>query len=65
MADQTDAIAMAKAAGIDPKAFRSALRTACLSWHMHGARWLVTKGSAEHEDMKRVLAAISPRKEVR
>ncbi|KRE02621.1 hypothetical protein ASE61_15195 [Bosea sp. Root670] len=61
MSDQTDAIAMAKAADIDPKAFRSALRTAGLSWHMHRARWLVTKDSAEHEDMKRILAALPPR----
>ena len=29
--------------------------------HLHGARWLVKKGSAEHEDMKRVLATLSPR----
>jgi hypothetical protein len=56
MADQTDAVTMAKAGDVDAKAFRAALRAARLPWHLHGARWVVTKESSEHGDMKRVLA---------
>ena len=56
MADTTDAVEMATDADIDPKAFRTALRAAKLPWHLHGARWIVTIGSAEHRDMQAVLA---------
>ncbi len=58
MADQTDAVTMAREGDVDPRAFRAALRAAGLPWHLHGARWVVTKGSSEHGDMKRVLAAL-------
>jgi hypothetical protein len=48
---------MARAAGVDPKRFRAALRLAGFEWHNHGERWIVVAGSAEHEEMKRVLSA--------
>ncbi len=64
MADQTDAVTMAKAAEVDPRAFRAALRAAGLPWHLHGARWVVTKGSSEHGDMKRVLADLKASRRV-
>jgi len=64
MADQTDAVTMAKAAEVDPRAFRAALRAAGLPWHLHGARWVVTKESSEHGDMKRVLADLKASRRV-
>lgn len=47
---------LARAAGIDPKTFRAALRRANLNWHAHYERWEVPFGSAEHRDMSDVLA---------
>lgn len=64
MADQTDAVTMAKTADVDPRAFRAALRAAGLPWHLHGARWVVTKESSEHGDMKRVLADLKASRRV-
>ena len=61
MAEKTDAVTMAKDADKDPKAFRAALRAEQLEWHIHGARWLVTIGSAEHQDMRRVLGRLRGR----
>jgi len=51
----TNAIEMAKAAGVAPKKFREALRDADLSWHSHNDRWTVDWGSTEHEEMRKVL----------
>lgn len=53
------AIEMAKAAGIDPKRFRAALRGAGPQWHSHNGRWEVRIGSAEHADMARVLDTLA------
>lgn len=64
MADQTDAVTMAKAEGEDPRRFRAALRAAGLPWHLHGARWVVTKESSEHGDMKRVLSDLKASRRV-
>ena len=53
------AIELAKAAGIDPKRFRAALRGAGLQWHSHNGRWEVRIGSTEHADMTRVLDTLA------
>jgi hypothetical protein len=55
----TNAVEMARAAGIDPKRFRSALRKACLRWHAHTGSWEVQVGSAQHADMQRVLDTLT------
>jgi hypothetical protein len=55
----TNAEEMAKAAGVDAKTFRQALRDAKLSWHDHYDRWTVEVGSKEHAEMERVLKEIS------
>lgn len=49
---------MARAAGIDPKAFRQALRDEDLPWHDYRDPWIVFVGSPEHKDMQRVLARL-------
>lgn len=55
----TNAEEMAKAAGVDAKTFRQALRDAKLSWHNHYDRWTVEVGSDKHADMERILREIS------
>ena len=50
---------IARAAGIDPKTFRAALRRANLNWHAHYEKWEVPFGSAEHRDMSDVLASLT------
>lgn len=50
---------IARAAGIDPKTFRAALRRAKLNWHAHYEKWEVPFGSAEHRDMSDVLASLT------
>lgn len=55
----TTAVEMARAAGIDPKRFRSALRAACLPWHSHNGSWMVRVGSAQHADMQQVLDTLA------
>jgi hypothetical protein len=50
------AVDMANAVGIDPKAFRDALRSAGLAWHQPKASWIVKRDSPQHDDMKTVLA---------
>ncbi len=52
---------MAKANGIDPNAFRSALRTEELPWHGRFDRWKVVHDSPEHKDMKRVMRGLIAR----
>lgn len=49
------AVEMARAAGIDPKRFRRALRAEKFPWHTHGAHWTVEDGSLHHRAMERVL----------
>jgi hypothetical protein len=58
MASITTAAEMARLRGIDPKRFRAALRRAGLHWHSHNGRWEVSVGSAEHQDLVRVLATL-------
>lgn len=50
---------IARAADIDPKSFRAALRRANLNWHAHYEKWEVPFGSAEHRDMSDVLASLT------
>lgn len=50
---------IARAAGIDPKTFRAALRRANLNWHAQYEKWEVPLGSAEHRDMSDVLASLT------
>jgi hypothetical protein len=50
------AVDMADAVGVDPKAFRGALRSADLAWRRQKAAWTVRRDSPQHEDMKTVLA---------
>jgi len=49
---------MAVAVGIDPKAFRQALRDANLTWHQEHDFWIVERGSPQHADMQKVLEAM-------
>ncbi len=46
---------MAKANGVSPGMFRSALRREELPWHGRYDRWDVVCGSPEHADMERVM----------
>ena len=57
---QVSAVEMAKAAGIDPKRFRQALRDEEFDWHIHGASWTVNRGGPDHLDMERVLRRLVP-----
>lgn len=56
---EVTAIKLARAAGIDPKRFRQALRAERLPWHQHYERWVVLEGSVEHSDMLRVLSELT------
>lgn len=58
MASITTAAEMARIRGIDPKRFRAALRRAGLQWHSHNGRWEVSVGSAEHQDLVRILGSL-------
>ncbi|MBA4234035.1 MAG: hypothetical protein C0465_26025 [Ralstonia sp.] len=57
--DMITAVEMARAAGIDPKRFRAALRGANLKWHAHSGSWVVQVGSSRHADMQRVLDTLT------
>lgn len=54
---------MARSAGLDPKAFRTALRNENLSWHAHRSRWAVAVGGPEHADLERVLLDLTRKSE--
>jgi hypothetical protein len=57
---------MAAAVGVDPKAFRQALRSANLAWHSSRASWVVERDSPQHDDMKTVLVnLLKARREAR
>jgi len=58
MVNTVNAVDLARAAGIDPKRFRHALRDANLPWHGQYERWIVTEGGPEHQDMERVLSVL-------
>jgi hypothetical protein len=53
---------MARTVGIDPKAFRQALRDAKLPWHQHDEDWTAEPKSAEHLAMRTVLVSLLKRK---
>jgi hypothetical protein len=55
MPETITAIEMAKSPGIDPKAFRAALRKQKFSWHIATHHWTVAKDGPEHDDMRQVL----------
>ena len=55
------AVEMAKAMRVDLKTFRQALRDQHFPWHSDIEPWVVRKGSPEHEDMLRVLEALTSR----
>jgi hypothetical protein len=57
----TSAAEIARRAGVDPKAFRQALRDENLPWHRHNDSWTVFVGSPKHRDMQRVLARLTGR----
>ena len=46
---------MARAEGLDPKKFRTALRKECFRWHVQGEKWTVRQDGPEHRAMKLVL----------
>lgn len=50
---------MARAAGVDPKRFRAALRKAGLAWHGAGVPWSVETGGAQHRQMQAVLQSLA------
>ena len=58
---QITAVELARSEGIDPRQFRAALRAADLSWHRHSEPWTVERGSAEHQAMQLILAALKAR----
>lgn len=49
------AIELAKAPGVNPKMYRSALRGAQLKWRSRYERWRVPEDSPEHHEMLHVL----------
>ncbi|RWD33481.1 hypothetical protein [Mesorhizobium sp.] len=55
MSDHITAIDMARSVGVDPKAYRQALREADFPWHHQNERWTVEIDSPEHEAMRTVL----------
>ncbi|RWB89233.1 MAG: hypothetical protein EOQ52_12725 [Mesorhizobium sp.] len=61
----TNAADMARSVGIDPKAFRRALRAEQFAWHSKYSTWSVTIDSAEHIAMRAVLAALLSNKSTR
>ncbi|MER9507873.1 hypothetical protein [Mesorhizobium sp. M0579] len=62
MAKPTNAADMARAVGVDPKAFRQALRNANFPWHKRNDDWVVDLDSAEHSAMRTVLVTLLRRK---
>ena len=55
MNDMIRAVDMARDRGVDPKAFRKALRAESFNWHVLKQPWTVPRGSLEHRDMESVL----------
>ncbi|MBM2711063.1 hypothetical protein JQK88_07335 [Mesorhizobium caraganae] len=62
MAKLTNAADMARSVGVDPKAYRQALRNANFSWHKHNDDWIVELDSDEHSSMRTVLVTLLKRK---
>jgi hypothetical protein len=58
MSETITAIEMAKEGGVDPKAFRAALRDGQPTWHALNSLWTVQKGSPKHEYMREVLSSL-------
>ena len=49
---------VARQHGLEPKAFRRALRARNFSWHQKGCRWNPPEGSPEHLDMVRLARSL-------
>ncbi|PBB89893.1 hypothetical protein CK215_25160 [Mesorhizobium sp. WSM3864] len=62
MPKPTNAADMARAVGVDPKAFRQALRNKNFPWHKHNDDWVVDLNSDEHSAMRTVLVTLLRRK---
>ena len=62
MSKPTNAADMARAVGVDPKAFRQELRNANFPWHNLNDDWIVDLDSAEHSAMRTVLVTLLKRK---
>ena len=59
----TSAADMARSVGVDPKAFRLALRDAQFPWqHQLNGDWNVELDSPEHSSMRTVLVTLLKRK---
>lgn len=56
--NEITAIQMATQAGINPKAFRQALRKADLSWYVRYGRWKAPRDSPKHAEMQRILEGL-------
>ncbi|RWK55701.1 MAG: hypothetical protein E5X43_09720 [Mesorhizobium sp.] len=54
----TTATDMAEAVGIEPKAFRRALRAEHFDWHSRYSAWKVDVKSPQHLAMQKVLVAL-------
>lgn len=65
MTKLTGAADMARSVGVDPKAFRQALRDAKFPWHKHNDDWVVELDSSEHSSMRTVLVTLLKRKKPR
>lgn len=52
------AVEMARAADVDPKRFRAALRAAQFDWHVPNTPWEMVADSVEHRDLQRILDQI-------
>lgn len=58
LAKQTTAAEMALSIGVDPEAFRAALRKAKSRWHNRKNDWEVKVDSAQYSDMRTVLVTL-------
>ncbi|RRH94804.1 hypothetical protein EH240_26315 [Mesorhizobium tamadayense] len=58
----TNAADMARSIGVDPDAFRQALRSAKFPWHKRDNDWIVELDSPEHSSMRTVLVTLLRRK---
>lgn len=50
---------MARAARVDPKRFRMALRGQSFPWHRHGEPWTVICGSTQHQQLQAILDSLA------
>jgi hypothetical protein len=58
MSDIITAVELARQAGVEPKAYRAALRKREFAWHLRNHPWSVKKNGPEHVEMVKVLRAM-------